>query len=449
MKISQTQLNENAQLICIDEMNAEDAAMMQALKSRSADSVLVHLEKLKKTGSGKFMESYYVGYGHKSIGDCGDIDLYFEGVSCFVAKAIQDNPLYRGQECSTRYLDFSKGLAYNPAPRLGVAGECIDNLFELYRALLPKQIEYVMEKFPRGRGMGEKEWERACRAKSFDVLRGFLPTGVLTNVSWSSDIRQLNDHLQLLRHHPMGEVSDMARNTLSFLSEQYASSFGHKQYPEVESYLCENKEAFHYHRDTGPVHNSNGYITIRSDTFDWHGIARDFGRVINTRPFRAPLPKALEHYGQVVFDFTMDFGSFRDIQRHRKSIIPIPFLDKESVCEKWYMDNLNPELHTVAISKLMQHSTLVEEAAKNVDANELQYLLPMATLGRSRISCTLPQLVYIIELRSSQHVHPTVRTLAHSLYRYISHFTSLKIAVDLDADQWSLARGGHTIMEKG
>ena len=449
MQVTRQTLNPNAEVICIDEMNAEDAAMMQALKSRSAESVLVHLEKLKKAGSGKFMDKYYVGYGHKSIGDCGDVDLYFEGVSCFVAKAIQDNPLYRGQECSTRYLDFSKGLAYNPAPRLDVAGECLGNLFSLYRALLPKQVEYVMAKFPRGRDMGEEQWERACRAKSFDVLRGFLPTGVLTNVSWSSDIRQLNDHLQLLSHHPMEEVKSVTKNTLKLLSTNYPSSFSHKKYPEVEAFIANNSHSFHYARGGNCVNNPQGFITMLSDTLDWHGISADFGRVINTRPVRAPLPKALEHYGQVVFDFTMDFGSFRDIQRHRKSIIPMPLLHQDSRFEQWYVDNLNPDLVEMVQAALARQWHYVHEASSHIDDVELQYLLPMGTLGRSRISCTLPQLVYIIELRTSQHVHPTVRTLAHALYRYIRHFTSLKIAADLDPDQWSLARGQDTIIEKG
>ena len=54
-----------------DEYSPEDVAMMQALYSRSPKSVEEHVEKVKATGSGKFMESFYVGYGHASIADCG------------------------------------------------------------------------------------------------------------------------------------------------------------------------------------------------------------------------------------------------------------------------------------------------------------------------------------------------------------------------------------------
>jgi hypothetical protein len=79
-----------AQLFIIDDQNPEDIAMMQALYSRSSASVQHHLEKVKKTGSGKFMESYYVGYGHESIGDCGSTTIFIENVSILAAKAIQD-----------------------------------------------------------------------------------------------------------------------------------------------------------------------------------------------------------------------------------------------------------------------------------------------------------------------------------------------------------------------
>jgi len=47
-----------------DEFGPEDVAMMQALYSRSPKSVTEHVEKVKKSGSGKFMETFYVGYGH-------------------------------------------------------------------------------------------------------------------------------------------------------------------------------------------------------------------------------------------------------------------------------------------------------------------------------------------------------------------------------------------------
>ena len=97
-----------------DEFDPESEAMLQALYSRSPKSVREHVEKVRAAGPGKFMDKFYVGYGHKSIGDCGTTTLFFENVSLLAAKAIQDWPRYNGQEASTRYLDFTKQLMVDP-----------------------------------------------------------------------------------------------------------------------------------------------------------------------------------------------------------------------------------------------------------------------------------------------------------------------------------------------
>src|SRR3989344_7854022 len=103
-----------ADIFIFDDLPPEAAAMTQALYSRDPRSVIEHRKRVAEVGADKFMGSYYVGYGHKSIGDCGSVDIFIEDVSMLVAKAIQDWPLYSGQEASTRYLDMSKQEVCNP-----------------------------------------------------------------------------------------------------------------------------------------------------------------------------------------------------------------------------------------------------------------------------------------------------------------------------------------------
>ena len=107
----------SAKIKIIDELLPEDVAMLQALYSRSPASVDSHLDKVEEVGSGKFMDRYYVGYGHRSIGDCGTTTMFIEGVTMLTAKAIQDWPLYSGQESSTRYMDFSTAEFNDPVGR--------------------------------------------------------------------------------------------------------------------------------------------------------------------------------------------------------------------------------------------------------------------------------------------------------------------------------------------
>ena len=68
----------SAKIKIIDELLPEDVAMLQALYSRSPASVDSHLDKVEEVGSGNFMDRYYVGYGHRSIGDCGTTTMFIE-----------------------------------------------------------------------------------------------------------------------------------------------------------------------------------------------------------------------------------------------------------------------------------------------------------------------------------------------------------------------------------
>jgi hypothetical protein len=149
----------------------EELAMIQALYSRSPASMLVHLQEVSEKGAEKFMEQYYVGYGHKSIGDCGHVLIAFEGVSMLVAKAIQDSQLYSGQEASTRYMDFSEnpflvptGHALNQKQK-----EIQENWREFYSQNSPLVFEHLKKVYPYEQYASENSeavWEKTLKASA-------------------------------------------------------------------------------------------------------------------------------------------------------------------------------------------------------------------------------------------------------------------------------------------
>src|SRR5690606_36451069 len=94
--------------IALEEHNAKEYGMLAAMFSRSKDGVLELVDKVQKEGaSGRFMETYYVSYGHNSIGDLVDVKLYVEGIPFYIAALLEHHSQFRGQESSTRYIDFS------------------------------------------------------------------------------------------------------------------------------------------------------------------------------------------------------------------------------------------------------------------------------------------------------------------------------------------------------
>ena len=203
LKHSKVEIEGGGKVIVLDTgstISPEADAMLQALHSRSTGGLESHLKILADKGPDNFMKNFYVGYGHKSIGDCGSATLFIEGVSMLVAKAIQDWPLYSGQESSTRYIDFQV------QPFKNIAGTKEgEEILEAYRkfyinALAPTK-EYLKKQFPIADGENQIIYNKAIDARAFDILRGFLPAGSTTNLAWHTNLRQAADKVAVLRHH--------------------------------------------------------------------------------------------------------------------------------------------------------------------------------------------------------------------------------------------------------
>jgi hypothetical protein len=62
--------------------------------------------------------------------------------------------------------------------------------------------------------------------------------------------------------------------------------------------------------------------------------------ILEKRPPKTELPKYLAEAGTLQFEFLLDFGSFRDLQRHRAVIQRMPLLTNEIGFEKWYINEL-------------------------------------------------------------------------------------------------------------
>ncbi|MBI5817257.1 MAG: FAD-dependent thymidylate synthase [Candidatus Yonathbacteria bacterium] len=424
----------------------EAEAMIQALHSRSAEGVRSHLEILAQKGPEKFMASFYVGYGHKSIGDCGTATIFIEGVSMLVAKAIQDWPLYSGQESSTRYIDFSSQRFHDP-----IGSENSKEILEQWRSFYVEAQgelkDHLRVRFPRNETEDEKVYEKAIAARAFDILRGFLPAGATTNLAWHTNLRQAADKLMLLRHHPLEEVQVVAGAIEDALKEAYPSSFGHKQYPETEDYNAAFMDGEYLYHDPQK----------RALECSWDGInhmeLRRWRRWLETRPPKTELPKQLGSCGSLQFKFMLDFGSFRDIQRHRAVCQRMPLLTFDLEFETWYLSELSDALRLKALVLLEKQKAEIRklEKAVTLSHSELQYYIPMGYRTSNEVTGNLSALVYLVELRATRFVHPTLREnavlMAHFLEQQYGH-AGLKLHLDEDPGRFDIRRGEHDIVLK-
>jgi thymidylate synthase ThyX len=424
----------------------EDNAMLQALYSRSPEPVDSHMAKVEEAGSGKFMDRYYIGYGHKSIGDCGTTTVFIENVSMLAAKAIQDWPLYNGQEGSTRYMDFSTAEFSDPIGAEKTRG-ILEDWREFYLAALNPVTRHLKEKYPIQEGEDEKVYERAIKARCFDILRCWLPAGARTQLSWHTNLRQARERLEWLEEHPMGEIAEMARYIHHKLAAAYPNSFnpGHSR-----GQLWRRAIAGHHIFDPSDSiwHRLRGEVHLTTDLQEEDDLDDPaLLRLLNERPRGVELPRFLAELGNIRSMFLLDFGSYRDVQRHRNGTIRMPLLTTKYGFHPWYLDQLPPDLRETAEEFIETQKSRID--ALDYDPVVVQNYIAMGFQVPCQVTQSLPAFVYRLELRSSKHVHPTLRSVVHKEIKdFRDYFPTLTLHVDLEEDKWSIRRGQQTIEEK-
>ena len=423
-------------------INGEAEAMLQALHSRSIGGIKHHLGILKKSGADNFMEQFYVGYGHKSIGDCGSATIFIEGLSMLAIKAVQDWRLYSGQESSTRYLDFSKQKFLNPL-KTKQGEKILENWREFYLAAQKPVRKHLKKKFPRAENEDPEIYEKAILARAFDITRSFLPAGATTNAAWRMNFRQFADELMLLRHHPLDEIREIAEKTEEALRKMFPSSFGHERFPKTEKYNEFLMRKKYYYTNN----KARGFKLI----FD--GIDRkklkNYKEILQRRPEKTDLPPTIAECGTISYEFLLDFGSFRDIQRHRAVAQRMPLLVRRHGFEKWYLNSLPKNLQEKAKKFIAKQEKAINALKTSKEIK--QYYTAMGYKVPCRVIGDLKALTYIMELRSTRFVHPTLVTQVLKIIKDVKNrFGKFGIVIHQDDEphRFDIRRGEQDIVKK-
>jgi len=185
--------------------------------SRSADSFENSVGWIKRqaaqdqqSAGTSFMETFYFGYGHKSIADGGHPTLTIEDVSQMIAEELEDEQLWDGQEKSTRYQDFSTPNFQYPANLSAKARASFERimqeLFATYALVAEKAREILTVDNQRPTEMSSATYKRAIKARAFDVARYLLPLATKTNFGQVTSIRTLEKQIRRLLASPYAEV---------------------------------------------------------------------------------------------------------------------------------------------------------------------------------------------------------------------------------------------------
>ena len=158
----------------------------------------------------------------------------------------------------------------------------------------------------------------------------------------------------------------------------------------------------------------------------------------------------------------LDFGSFRDIQRHRAVVQRMGLLTFQYGFHDWYLDSLPYDLQTGVRNFIAAHKIRIK--ALGLSEIEEQYLIPMGYQVPIRLTGSLAKMFYLVELRSQKTVHPTLHANAYHLAMTMKEYlqktfndaNEIPVYVDDEVGVFSLEsskavkhRGEQTILKDG
>lgn len=476
----------------------EVVAVLFAYYSRSSGGLRENLAKLVENGeiavapgvdekadlaiardkAREFHEKWVVGYGHSSVAEHAVVHLAVEDVSILASKVIEDARLASFTEKSTRYVVFDESRYYTPSCFSGstVYRDACRFLLGTYASEMPRVIEEVRKRRPRTEKQSERGWETACKAGACDILRYILPTSTRTNIGITANARTLEHLLTKMMSHPLQECRDLGE---SMKCEAQIVVPTLIKYAALSPYIVETGEALASLADSwgadapewqtctdncvslvsGPpaadvdlaaallyehcqapwpdVRQSVAALPVekRQEIID----AAVRGEESGGRRGRFDQPiRALEHL-YYTFEITLDFGAFRDIQRHRMAT-----QSRQRLTNAWGYST-PPEIAEFGLldifEECMRRASEAYRTLVDIDREAASYVLPLASRVRVLFTWNLRELHHFISLRSGKQGHASYRRIAQGVWKALHERDPLMAEfIRVDMREYGLSR---------
>lgn len=416
-----------------------------------------------------FLKKWWVDYGHNSLKDADRIRFAIEWVSLVFTKVIESPfpALWDFQEKSTRYLHFWQENLIFPDDvqqskyfqEISLLSEEIMAMYQKYIPLL-KDILVQNKIFLPENFSNQRVYENTLNAKVFDIARYLLPSNVITSLWASFSTRTLETHLSFMLSHPLKEVQLIAK---AMHEEALKLSPGLLKHVSESKYEISSREKVqNYIRDLIPQDEDEEEIGLFqwiedkdrvNIIFEWDldlmicasllfENSREYGlsydecmeiveemdnsdkQVLMQLAFwerkeHDRMPRALQH-STILFEYLVDFGAYRDIQRHRASsqlwqwATAIHGYDYPEYIDLPWMESFKNDYddimtrYTLLSKKVIQENTYISE-----------YVMALWHLVRTTFEMHPGQLAYVLEMRTTPWWHESYRKLFIESYRQL------------------------------
>lgn len=381
--------------------------------SRSPESARELVKKTDELSGEKFQEKWIVKFGHNSIAELATLPIAFEDVSIVASKEVEAWQRPGVSEKSTRMQKFNRESLYIPE---GIDNDLLkqtlplmDECFNLYENMLSGNLA---EEIKTAYGVNDFNAGRMA----FDMARYLLPAGTKTNLGICAYPRDISRMIAELSGSHNQEFQDIGEELKSATTSLGGPLIRHTEpdewYNKIPKALVVKKPG---NGSTFMTWSGRGECDFAHLLQTRYGLTlQDLDKLMQERPEYHEAPKFFREI-QLDFSIYMDYGAFRDLQRHRRMEQFVEPLTPN------HGFSVPPGLE-VSMPVFNQFNTLLEKFCKikwpkDPKQQELcQYLVPLAFIVGWHIKMDLQELYYLVELRTQEAGHPSYRKIAYDLW---------------------------------
>jgi thymidylate synthase ThyX len=404
-----------------------------------------------------------------------------EQISILAAIAVVDEPVWDGQERSTRYQPFRKTGWHLPAEVAGSTAEGLfaqtaEGLFGAYEGLSAALLEHLIDAVPRPPELSEGTYRRTLRARAFDVARSLLPLATHTSVGQIVSARVLERQIGRLLGSPYAEMRAVGQELKASCQTPSQAPLSAEPQPAAAPTLVKYAEASsypaHVARELGqaaatlladlgqpdrsvavqlgepeadPLREIAATLLYRHDAAgrsyrQIQEVVRGLRQAQVEELFDLSLAERGRHDEPLrehragyalAFDVLVDLGSFRDLHRHRRCIQiqqPLTWSHAFETPEEIFERGLGPRAAFGALEAglgdtYVETLSKAERVAATIGQSAplaADYLLPLAYRTRCLFKMDWAEAAYVIEQRTQPQGHFSYRRAAWGMYEALS-----------------------------
>jgi thymidylate synthase ThyX len=466
--------NLTGNVFALKNLPEEVAAVLFAYYSRSSDGVRENLLKLLSEGdlamapsveggdgddlladaqakARAFHEKWVVGYGHGSVAEHAVVKLALENVSILSSKLIEDCRLASYTEKSTRYVAFDPSKAIYPetvmaSPVADTYREAIKRLMNAYVDWMEPVVAEIKRRVPRTEKQTPRAYENACKSTACDTLRYLLPAATHTNIGLTINARSLETMISKLLSQPLPEGQALGEQIKVEAVKVVPTLLKYADRSEYRAELIGDVPVI----VRSPLAVPPGQSGVRVigphlseaqalELLGYPGGPADPAAVLANRGKHDAAPRAFERVS-LTFELLMDYGAYRDVQRHRMASMATDPLSPVFGYER-PRDIASFGLEAKFDALMDQARESYALIAKAGFPNEAAYVLPLAYRVRTVFTANLRELFHFIELRSSRQGHPSYRKIAQQVWEETAKvYPAIAEHIRVNMKQYALTR---------